>query len=193
LLVFKIQKHSHAAHINFYLYSLPQNQQTMKKIILPVLLAVSCAFIYSCNNEAKEAAATNSFNLDSVKAAIAASNATFGSGFATQDSAGFASHYTSDACINPANMPQICGQQGIIAYFNGGYQMGVRDIKLTTNEVMGGKDGVIETGAYEIFGAQGMSFEKGKFIVIWKEENGKWKMHRDIWNSDAPPPPAPAK
>ena len=37
-----------------------------------------------------------------------------------------------------------------------------------------------------------VSAEKGKFIVVWKEENGKWKMHRDIWNSDAPPPPPPA-
>jgi ketosteroid isomerase-like protein len=166
----------------------------MKKIILPFVLAVGCTFIYSCNDSKTEAtAAADSFSLDSVKAAIAASNATYGSHFATQDSTGFLSHYTSDACINPANTPQICGQQGLIAFFNGGYQIGLRDIKLTTNEVMGGKDGVIETGAYEILGAQGMSFEKGKFIVMWKEENGKWKMHRDIWNSDAPPPPAPAK
>jgi ketosteroid isomerase-like protein len=177
-----------------FLYIRWHKHKPMKKIILPFVLAVCCAFIYSCNNEAKQAgtAAADSFNLDSAKAAIAASNATFGSGFATQDSAGFVSHYTSDACINPANMPQICGAQGIIAYFNGGYQMGVRDIKITTKEVMGGKDGVIETGAYEIFGDKGVSFEKGKFIVIWKEENGKWKMHRDIWNSDAPAPPPPA-
>ena len=177
----------------FLIIFAPTKYKTMKKIILPVVLAVSCAFIYSCNDSKTGTTVADNFNLDSVKAAIAASNATFGSGFATQDSAGFASHYTSDACINPSNIPQICGQQGIMAYFNGGYQMGVRDIKITTNEVMGGKDGVIETGAYEIFGAQGVSFEKGKFIVMWKEENGKWKMHRDIWNSDAPPPPAPTK
>jgi hypothetical protein len=22
--------------------------------------------------------------------------------------------------------------------------------------------------------------------VLWKEENGKWKMHRDQWSSNAP-------
>ena len=165
----------------------------MKKILLPALLAVSSIFIYSCNDSKTEATAASSFSLDSVKVAIAASNASFGSGFPTQDSVGFANHYTSDACINPTGIPQICGTQGIMAYFNGGYQMGVRDVKLTTNEVMGGKDAVVETGTYEILGAQGMSLEKGKFIVMWKEENGKWKMHRDIWNSDAPPPPAAAK
>jgi len=166
----------------------------MKKIIFPALLAVSAIFIYSCNDSKTETtAAADSFNLDSVKAAIAASNARYGSGFVTQDSVGFASLYTTDACINPTGIPQICGTQGIMAYFNEGHKMGVRDVKLTTNEVMGGKDAVVETGTYEVLGAQGMSFEKGKFIVIWKEENGKWKMHRDIWNPDTPPPPAPAK
>jgi ketosteroid isomerase-like protein len=168
----------------------------MKKIILPVILGVSCAFMYSCNDAKTGTVAADSFNLDSVKTAIAASNATYGSGFAAQDSVGFISHYTSDACVNPTGVPQICGTQGITAFFNMAHQMGIRDIKLTTKEVMGGKDAVVETGTYEVLGAQGVSFEKGKFIVVWKEENGKWKMHRDIWNSDAPappPPPAPAK
>jgi ketosteroid isomerase-like protein len=27
---------------------------------------------------------------------------------------------------------------------------------------------------------------KGKYIVLWKKENGKWKLHRDISNSDLP-------
>ena len=166
----------------------------MKSHLLSTLFSASCIILFSCANESKhaEATSTDSFTLDSVKATIAASNATFGSAFATQDSNAFVSHYTNDACINPSNVPQMCGTQAITAFFNSGYQMGIRDIKVNTKEVMGGKDGVIETGAYEVLGDKGVSFEKGKFIVIWKEENGKWKMHRDIWNSDAPPP-APAK
>ncbi len=156
----------------------------MKKLFLPVI--AFCAILFSCNNEAPKAEAAASFSLDSVKAAIAASNANFGGGFATGDSAAFISHYTSDACINPSNMPKMCGTAAITAFFNGGYKMGIRGIKITTAEVMGGKDGVIETGAYEMFADKNMSIDKGKFIVIWKEENGKWKMHRDIWNSDMP-------
>ena len=27
----------------------------------------------------------------------------------------------------------------------------------------------------------------GKFIVIWKEQGGQWKLHRDIFNSSIPP------
>ncbi|MEI7735734.1 MAG: hypothetical protein WCI49_09710, partial [Ferruginibacter sp.] len=93
----------------------------MKKNILPVIALGLSAVLFSCNNEAAKpegaVAAANNFSLDSVRAAIAVSNSTFGSGFATGDSANFVSHYTSDACISPSNMPQICGTAGLTAYF----------------------------------------------------------------------------
>ncbi len=168
----------------------------MKKTLLPAL--TFCVVLFSCNNNAAKTetasteTTTSTFNLDSVKTAIAASNATFGSGFANGDSAAFVSHYTSDACISPSNMPKMCGTAAISAFFNGGYKMGIRGVKITTAEVMGGKDAVVETGTYEMFADKNMSLDKGKFIVIWKEENGKWKIHRDIWNSDMPAA-APAK
>jgi ketosteroid isomerase-like protein len=166
----------------------------MKRIFLP-LATIVAVLLFSCNSETAkttETAAAPSFSLDSAKAAIAASNASFGSCFANGDSVNFVSHYTSNACINPSNMARMCGSQAINAFFSGGYKMGIRNIKLSTDEVMGGKDGVIETGTYELMADKGVSLDKGKFIVIWKEENGKWKMHRDIWNTDMPAA-APAK
>lgn len=157
-------------------------------------VAVLAILFSSCNNEAAKTE-TAGFNLDSVKAAIAASNKVFGTSFATGDSVAFANCYTSDGCIYNANMPKICGTDGIRSFASIGYNSGIRNVVLTTEEVMGGKEVVVETGKYEVFVANNISVEKGKFVVAWKEENGKWKMYRDIWNSDAPPPPpaAPAK
>ena len=159
------------------------------------LLGIACiALLFSsCNNESAKTEAAVTFSLDSAKAAIAASNIVFGASFATGDSTAFVNCYTTDACIYNANMPKVCGTQGINGFFNVAYQSGIRKIALTTDEVMGGKEAVVETGKYEVFIAGNVSVEKGKFVVIWKEENGKWKMHRDIWNSDAPPPTAPVK
>ena len=155
------------------------------------ILAMGTMLLSSCTNEAAKTE-TAGFSLDSAKAAIAASNKVFGACFATGDSTTFANCYTSDACINVTNMPRMCGTQAITAFFNGGHKMGINNIVITTEEVMGGKDAVVEVGKYEMFVGDKVSAEKGKFIVVWKEENGKWKMHRDIWNSDAPPPPPPA-
>ena len=165
----------------------------MKHFFLKFLgiLAMGTMLLSSCNNEAAKTE-TAGFSIDSAKAAIAASNKIFGACFATGDSTTFANCYTSDACINVTNMPRMCGTQAITAFFNGGHKMGITNIALTTEEVMGGKDAVVEVGKYEMFVGDKVSAEKGKFIVVWKEENGKWKMHRDIWNSDAPPPPPPA-
>lgn len=164
----------------------------MKKIFFPLfIIAAAVILLSACNNEAAKTEAAPAFSLDSVKTAIAASNKVFGECWATRDSVRFAGCYTTDACINPPNMPRMCGSQAISAFFNGGYQMGIRNIKITTGEVSGGAEAVAEIGTYEMFGDNNVSLDKGKFIVVWKQENGKWKMHRDVWNSDMPPPPPP--
>ncbi len=113
----------------------------------------------------------------------------YGEAFANGDSAKFVNSYTSDACIYVTNAPKMCGPQSITAFFNGAYSMGIRNLKLTTDEITGGTEGVVETGNYELFVDKGVSIDKGKYIVIWKEENGQWKMHRDIWNTDMPASP----
>jgi ketosteroid isomerase-like protein len=170
-------------------------RQNLLKFAAIFFIAVNAIFS-SCTN-APEKAVTNAvisaFSLDSAKAAIAASNKLFGETFATDDSAKFINNYTSNACINPSNMPKMCGPGAITAFFNGGYKMGIRNLKLTTDEVSGGKEAVVETGSYEMYGDKGLVMDKGKYIVIWKEENGKWKMHQDIWNSDMPATQPPAK
>jgi len=35
--------------------------------------------------------------------------------------------------------------------------------------------------------------ETGKFLEVWERKNGKWRITRDIWNTNgATPAPAPA-
>ena len=48
-----------------------------------------------------------------------------------------------------------------------------------------------EVGVYTFTDDKGVVFDKGKFIVLWKNVDGKWKLFRDIFNSDMPPPPPP--
>ena len=91
-------------------------------------------------------------------------------------------------------MNRMTGTAAITGFFSGGYALGIRNGKLTTEEVMGGPEVVSESGKYIISDSAGKTMDEGKYMVLWKQENGKWKMYRDIWNSDLPPPaPAPAK
>jgi ketosteroid isomerase-like protein len=68
--------------------------------------------------------------------------------------------------------------------------MGIKSFTLHAKEVYKGDDVVTEVGSYEM-GDGNKTVDEGKYIVIWKKDGDKWKLYRDIWNSDNPPPPAP--
>lgn len=126
------------------------------------------------------------FNIEAVKQIIEANHKAYNENFAKGDATQFAKHYTVDASIFPTNFPKMQGTSAINTFFDGAFKMGIRNIKLTSNEVMGGPELVVESGNVELFIENGISVYKGKFIIIWKQENNEWKMFRDIWNIDTP-------
>ena len=163
----------------------------MKKILF--LLFVSYT-LYSCSGSAGTKDAPGSFNMDSVKAAIDANNKSFTASIKNADSLACIASYTTDGCVMPTGTPKMCGAKGIGDFYHWTQQMGAGNLILAVTEVTGGKELVSEEGMYDVVGKDGKSIEKGKYIVTWKQENGVWKKYRDIWNSDAPPPPPmPAK
>jgi len=160
----------------------------MKKILFLVFASYT---LYSCSSPAGSKEPIGSFNLDSVKAAIAANNKVFAASIKNGDSLAMIGTYTTDGCLMPSNSPKMCGVKGISEFYTWTRQMGAGDLVLQVLEVTGGNELVSEEGTYDVLGKDGKSMEKGKYIVTWKQENGVWKKYRDIWNSDAPPPPMP--
>ncbi len=68
--------------------------------------------------------------------------------------------------------------------------MGIKDIKITTDDVIGNGDVLGETGKYEMYADNNKLVDKGKYVVLWKMENGEWKLYRDIWNTSMPAAPS---
>jgi ketosteroid isomerase-like protein len=58
---------------------------------------------------------------------------------------------------------------------------------LPIGNIYGNESLVVEEGTYNFPDGKGGSFDKGKFIALWKQEGGKWKLYREIWNTDMPP------
>ena len=160
----------------------------MKKL-LTFLIATSVFYASSESAGSKDAA--GSFNLDSVKASIQVANASFVDAMKKGDTAAFLNCYTKDACMLPPNSPKLCTPAAMVAFFKGAHGMGITSMTLSTLEVLGSKDMVSEEGNYEMFGQDGKSMDKGKYLTTWKQEDGKWKLYRDMFSSDMPPPPAP--
>jgi hypothetical protein len=57
----------------------------------------------------------------------------------------------------------------------------VRDAKLTTVDAQAAGDSVIEVGRADLTLDAGQ-IHTVKYVVQWKEEDGMWKWHTDIWN-----------
>jgi len=106
--------------------------------------------------------------------------------FRAKDANAIALLYAHDAELMPPNADVVRGRDAIRALWQQFIQTGIREIRLTTSEVHEGEDLAFESGRYEIIGQAGDSVDKGKYIVIWRQEGGGWKLHRDIWNSSMP-------
>jgi uncharacterized protein (TIGR02246 family) len=122
------------------------------------------------------------------RAAIEAANARFVSLFKQANGAGVAALYTQDAQVLPPNSDSVSGRAAIEKFWQGVMDSGIKGAKLTTVEVTPAGNTAYEVGRYELSGADGNVLDNGKYVVIWKRDGGQWKLHRDIWNTSAPPP-----
>jgi ketosteroid isomerase-like protein len=156
----------------------------MKKIILSMAITAIFGIV---NMGYAKAVSPAGPDKDSVKAAIAGVNKIYGEAYLKGDSSLFLDCYTPDGCIMAANTPILGKRSGQLLFYKAAYKTGIRNIIFTTVELYGLTDEyVTEQGVYELFGSNGQSLGKGKYLVLWKKTAAGWKMHRDMFNGDAP-------
>ena len=141
--------------------------------------------IVSCGNKETESpkVAASSFDLNAARNTIEQSNKTFVEALDKGDSNAVAAHYTSDAHLLPQGSPEVSGTDNIKGFWGGVYRMGLQ-ATIQTGEVWGDDDLLTEQGTFALTDKKGQQVDKGKYVVVWKKEDGNWKMFRDIWNSD---------
>ena len=119
-----------------------------------------------------------------VHQAIAAVNKTFMNAFEQGDAGGVAACYTEGGQILPPGTDIITGKEGIAAFWSGAMKMGIKKAELNSMELDAHGDTAVEIGRATLYSEGGEVIDDPKFLVVWKRENGAWKLHRDIWNSD---------
>ena len=130
-------------------------------------------------------------NSEEASAGIAATIAKWEVALNSGDSAGVAALYTNDGQILPPNSGPLSGHESIAATFQGLIDAGIT-AKLETVELDVHGHTATEVGNATLFAADGTTADVAKYIVLWKQVDGEWKLHRDIWNSSAPlPAPEP--
>ena len=93
--------------------------------------------------------------------------------------------YTSDARILPPGSPIISGRDAIKRFWSE-LVSSARSAVLTSIDVMPAGDGVVEIGraTLTLEGEDAPQMEV-KYVVYWRQEDGRWKWHVDIWNQNS--------
>ena len=149
--------------------------------------------IFSCNNSEKTAKVNETnkktFDLATTKKEIEEANRNFMDLVAKGDSVSLANLYTSDAKFMTAGAPAFVGTANIQKAMSGIIKSGVTRIDLKSKEVFGTEELVAEEGEVTLF-VKNTTVADEKYIVLWKKQDGKWKLFRDIFNSNLPVPPS---
>ena len=144
-----------------------------------VLVLLSVFTLLCCSSTARA-------QQGSIRAAIEEGNKQWSAALSRGDSAGIAALYTPNAQLFPTHSDIVSGTEAIQKFWQGVLTSGVKGATLTILEVDGQGDTAYEVGKYALTGEGGKVLDNGKYVVVWKREQGKWLLHRDIWNSSMP-------
>jgi len=121
-----------------------------------------------------------------IRTQIESANTQFVGTFRRGDATAMANLYTSEAQLLPANSDFVRGTAAIRTFWQGVMDMGLKDASLETVEAEVHGDTAIEVGLYRLLAGGGVVADNGKYVVVWKNDRGTWKLHRDIWTTSQP-------
>lgn len=145
-------------------------------------LALGCVLLSACSPGEDENAAA--------ERELAAANATMRTAFRDADAASLAALYGDDGALMPPGLARVEGRAAIEAFWrdvmDAGYQVTPEDRLVRIDGDVGFKE-----GDYEIRSGDGELLDHGKYIEAWsRQDDGRWVLVRDIWNSSVQPPAA---
>ena len=113
---------------------------------------------------------------------IEAGNREFMAAFAKRDAAAVAALYTDGGQLLPPNSEVVRGHEAIREFWQGAMTRGLTGATLETVDVDASGETAVEVGRYRLTAGDAEA-DHGKYIVVWKNVDGRWKLHRDIWNT----------
>ncbi len=105
---------------------------------------------------------------------------------------GVASLHTEDAVVMPPNVLSRIGKDQIMSAIKDEISMGFTDLKFVENDIKIFGTLAYDEGSYTLNiksdSGEIIGNDSGKYLVVWEKQNdGRWLMKKDIWNSNLPP------
>jgi len=138
-------------------------------------ILVACGLATGLGGSVKPAAA------EDVRAAVEAGNRAFVAAFLAGDARAVSTLYTQNARVVAPGSPLAIGRPEIEAFWRGVIESGVKDVALATEHVESSGDLAVEDGTVRLVAKDG-TVNVDRYVVVWKQVDGRWKLHRDVWN-----------
>lgn len=136
---------------------------------------------------AQEQMVAEEVSIDEIQATLEEMQVEFETALNGDEPGSVARFYAADAVLMPPGTSAMEGVDAIGEFFS--TILGDATIELEIWDVHAqGSDVALETGGYEITGAEGEHLDHGKYIVVWARTDDGWKMKYDMWNSSMAPP-----
>jgi len=160
--------------------------------ILAVLLTGVLAA--GCNNHHTVSGATQNnsagqLDLKAMKKVIEEKNNRFTRAHLTGDTATIDNMFTEDARSFPPNAEAAVGRPAIARLTTDFLTYGLKEFSETSTALYGNNDYLVDEGTYYMTYGKDSTVEKGKYINVWKNINGDWKIYSNIWNTNTPATP----
>jgi len=163
----------------------------IRKLSAIIIAILNSLYLISCNSDNTEKpsndekAEKSTFDTQRAKSFIDSINTKFSEQFAAGDSAALASHYWPNAELLLDNSEPVKGNN-ILNVWGSAIRAGIKEISFVTTDITGDSLFIIETGSYEMKDAKKTLLDKGKYVVVWENRNGEWKLYRDIGSTSMP-------
>lgn len=113
-------------------------------------------------------------------AEVRARMAAFATAYNAGDAAAVGSFYTDRAALLPPGQSIVVGRAAIAAHFGAAFGAGVKNLRYELKEVQAIGPTVLVIG--ETLVDAGAATVHGRFMQIWVNDGGTWRMHRDMYH-----------
>ena len=137
-------------------------------------------FLVGCRHQqnADTKSESNQIDIENVRIIIENLDKQFSKDFYNGDSVALANYYSSDAKFGSLKGKDILSAWGRM--IRNSIKDSTRNLLFTTTAFTGDSDYMVELGNYEEKNHKNELKNSGKYLVVWKQENGEWKIYRDI-------------
>ena len=138
------------------------------------------AILAGCQQQQNADTKSGSENTDlqKIRSKIEALDKQFSKDFYNGDSLALANYYSSDARFGSLKGKEILSAWGRM--IRNSIKDSTRNLLFTTTAFTGDSVYMVELGIYEERDDRNNLKNKGRYLVVWKQENGEWKIYRDI-------------